>query len=264
MDSKRILTSLIGLPLVFLFMVYGSEQVICFAMMVIGIICMCEYCKVIEKVCTPITWVAILSTSIIYLISVQNLRQPILYYSLPVLMLILFLNVIITEMKISVKDVSYTLLGIIYITGCIAFLSLLTIISKSLLIYAIIVAWSTDIFAYLAGRSFGKHHFSKISPKKTIEGCIVGAIAATIFGTIFFLFNTKIATLNIAFFVIISLVLSIMSQIGDFTASCIKRFADSKDYGNMLPGHGGMLDRIDSLIFIAPFLYMIVCQFGIK
>ena len=125
-----------------------------------------------------------------------------------------------------------------------------------------ITAWTTDIFAYIAGKYFGKHHFSKVSPKKTIEGCIAGTIAALILGIVYsyILKVLEVIDLNGAQYLyigIVTLLLSIISQIGDFTASTIKRAADSKDYGNMLPGHGGMLDRIDSLIFISPFIYML-------
>ena len=134
---------------------------------------------------------------------------------------------------------------------------------KLLFAYSIVLAWATDIFAYLAGKKIGKHHFSKVSPKKSIEGCIAGALAALIFGTIYVailssLNIVSINGINYLFIAILSLILSIISQIGDFAASCIKRFANIKDYGTILPGHGGMLDRIDSLIFIAPFLYMII------
>ena len=130
---------------------------------------------------------------------------------------------------------------------------------KVLFAYAFVISWSTDIFAYLIGKHFGKHKFSKISPKKSIEGCVAGAIGAVIVSIIYMVISnnywgTEFVYSSIA---IVSLGLSLLSQIGDFVASSVKRFVDVKDYGNLLPGHGGMLDRLDSLVFIAPFLYMI-------
>ena len=94
---------------------------------------------------------------------------------------------IINNIKTTFKDVAYTLLGIIYIVGCVIFLSALIILEngKILVGYTIMLSWSTDICAYWAGKTFGKHHFSKVSPKKTIEGCITGALAAVFFGTLY-------------------------------------------------------------------------------
>jgi phosphatidate cytidylyltransferase len=197
---------------------------------------------------------------------------------IPVTILILFLHVIITNMETTFKDVAYTMLGILYITGFIMFLSLIRGLEhgKIILGYTIIVAWATDIFAYLVGKRWGKHKFSKISPKKSIEGCIAGIVGAVV---ICLIYVTVVNVLNIStieaenntlwlsfanpaymyiFIILVSIVLSVISQIGDFVASSIKRFVDTKDYSNLLPGHGGMLDRIDSLIFIAPFVYMIM------
>ena len=164
-------------------------------------------------------------------------------------------------MKITFKDVAYTLVGIMYITIFFMFLELIIKLEhgKVLFAYTFVISWSTDIFAYLIGKKWGKHKFSKISPKKSIEGCIAGAIGAIVVSIIYItisniFWGTEFSYLFIA---IISLVLSLISQVGDFVASSIKRFVEVKDYGNLLPGHGGMLDRLDSLVFIAPFLYMI-------
>ncbi|MCI8482217.1 MAG: phosphatidate cytidylyltransferase [Clostridia bacterium] len=110
------------------------------------------------------------------------------------------------------------------------------------------------------GKAIGKHKFSSISPNKTIEGCIGGVIGAILFGLAFaFAFN-MIFDMNISYITIllIEIVLSVVGQIGDFAASSIKRYVGIKDFSNLIPGHGGMLDRLDSVIFIAPFAYMLL------
>ena len=129
---------------------------------------------------------------------------------------------------------------------------------KILIGYIFVVAWATDIFAYLIGKKFGKHKFSKVSPKKSIEGCIAGILGAVVVATLYTIIINKSFGVNYSCLILSlsAVIFSIISQVGDFTASSIKRFADVKDYGNLLPGHGGMLDRIDSLIFIAPFVYL--------
>lgn len=263
MDLKRVLTTIVGLPMVALLFVLGNQYIIGIAVLIVSIISMYEYFQAVKKVAKPIEWVGYLSN--IYIIGAMFLEtEKLLQFivlSIPVIMLLLFLNVIFTDMKITFKDVSYTLVGIMYVPFFFMFLELIRKLEygKILFAYTFIISWSTDIFAYLIGKNWGKHKFSKISPKKSIEGCFAGAIGAVIVSIIYItisnnFWGTEYSYLSI---VIISLILSLLSQIGDFVASSVKRFVDVKDYGNLLPGHGGMLDRMDSLVFIAPFLYMI-------
>ena len=180
---------------------------------------------------------------------------------LPSIMLILFANVIATDMKISFKDMSYTLLGICYIPVFISFLTLIDAMQngKILIGYILISAWGTDVFAYLIGKKFGKHKFSKVSPKKSIEGCIAGTIGAVLIMVLYAVILNRYFQFNYSYIyvIIVGIVLSLIGQIGDFSASCIKRYVDIKDYSNLLPGHGGMLDRIDSVLFLAPFAYLL-------
>ena len=263
MSLKRILTSLIGMPIITLIIIFSNEYIIDVVLTITAVICMFEYFKVIEKASHPIKWIGYFSTIIIALVAFFELEVlfKIIIFGIPFIILFLFLHIIISEMKITFKDVAYTFLGIFYISIFIMFLGLIRNLNngKVLLGYVFIIAWTTDIFGYLIGKHFGKHFFSKISPKKTIEGSVAGIIGTIIFGTLYILIANNYWGLNINSYLIIgiSALLSIISQVGDFAASSIKRFVDIKDYGNFLPGHGGMLDRIDSLIFIAPFAYMI-------
>jgi len=267
MNLKRVLTSLIGFPLVVLIIALGNAPIIDFAVMIVAIICMYEYIGIISKVCNPIKWVSYLSTILVFLVSVIpfNIMKYILLFAIPITLLILFLHIIISDMKITFKDVAYTFLGIAYVTGFITFIGLIVVEEKGKLAlgYLLMTAWATDVFAFTIGILFGKHHFSKVSPKKSIEGCIAGAFGATLVGFIYTIIANKVGSLQLQgiqyfYAIIIPLVLGLTSQIGDFTESCIKRFANVKDSGNLLPGHGGMLDRIDSVIFSAPFVYLIL------
>lgn len=121
------------------------------------------------------------------------------------------------------------------------------------------VAWICDTFAYLSGMAFGKHKLAPVlSPKKTIEGSIGGTLASVITGGIFgYILSTNMVHNNnlIWVFMIITFVAAIVSQIGDLAASGIKRDHGIKDYGNIIPGHGGIMDRFDSVIFVAPMIY---------
>lgn len=135
--------------------------------------------------------------------------------------------------------------------------------SLYLAIFAFCCSWLTDIFAYFVGIKFGKHKMCpNISPKKTIEGAVGGFVLSIVFNTlIYILVDRYLISLDaiplLAIF-ILSGVLSILSMIGDLTASVIKRNCDIKDFGKIMPGHGGLLDRFDSCIFVFPTLYFVL------
>ena len=166
----------------------------------------------------------------------------------------------LNELKYNINDLAITFMGICYIPLFLMYMPMLLgeQNGKILIWYIIISAWGTDIFAYCIGKRMGKHKFSKISPNKSIEGCIGGTFGAIICTIIYTIIINIFFKLNINIFAItgISIILSVIGQIGDFAASSIKRYVGIKDFSNLLPGHGGMLDRIDSLIFIAPFAYL--------
>lgn len=131
------------------------------------------------------------------------------------------------------------------------------------------VAWVSDSFAYLIGRKFGKHKLCPLlSPNKTIEGSIAGIISSMITGVIFsFLMiaylpaNEKLDMGLIGIMLVITFFASIVSQIGDLAASGIKRNHDIKDYGHLIPGHGGIMDRFDSVIFVTPLVFFLTAVF---
>ena len=131
-------------------------------------------------------------------------------------------------------------------------------------------AWMTDIFAYFVGRFFGKHKLiPEISPKKTVEGSIGGivfcSLSFVLYGFILSYF-TSISLVSYIVLGVVGVIISIVSQIGDLTMSQIKRQFGVKDYGKIFPGHGGMLDRFDSILAVALVLLIacaVVRHFGI-
>lgn len=150
----------------------------------------------------------------------------------------------------------------VYIVGCFTSLLVLRWGKDGAYMYllAFLGAWICDIFAYFVGKFFGKHKLiPEISPKKTIEGSI-GGIIFTILGFIVYglivnnFFSADLSLIKLAIF---GFVLSIVSQIGDLLASTIKRQYGIKDYGTIFPGHGGILDRFDSVMLVAPCLFVL-------
>lgn len=261
MDVKRITSSILGFPLVVIVFLIGNKIVVDIALAIIAFISMNEYFNAVSKVSKPVKWIGYLSCislSIIHIIPQEYLNMGVTL-SIPTILIILFAQIIATDMKTSFKDIAYTFIGIFYVVFFMMFISLIYGMENGniLIWYAIIAAWGTDIFAYVVGKYLGKHKFSKVSPKKSIEGCIGGVLGAILIMIGYTYIANTYWDMNYSYLLIsgIAIVLSFVGQIGDFAASSIKRFVDIKDYSNLIPGHGGMLDRIDSLIFLAPFAY---------
>ena len=263
MDIKRITSGLLGFPLVLIVLIIGNVYVVDIALAIIAILAMDEYFNAIAKIAKPVRWIGYLSCISIALIHVIPEEQLVTtsILAIPVLLLILFIQVIVTEMKTSFKDIAYTFFGIMYVVTLLMFFAKINGMQNGniLIWYAIFAAWGTDIFAYFIGKHFGKHKFSKISPKKSIEGCIAGTVGAVVIMLIYTYVANTFWGMSYSYLAIgiIGIILSVIGQIGDFAASSIKRYVDIKDYSNLIPGHGGMLDRIDSLIFLAPFAYVL-------
>ena len=263
MDIKRVTSALLGFPLVVIILTFGNKYVVDVFLAFVAMLGMQEYFNAISKEAKPVKWLgylACVSIAVVHIIPEslpEQLSRSVLVLLIPTIMLILFLHVIVTNMKINFK-------GMAYVIGCIVFITLLRGIDNGriLIWYAIIAAWGTDIFAYLIGKRFGKHKFSEVSPKKSIEGCIAGAVGAVVIAILYTVAMNSIYNLEYSYVLIgiITVVLSIAGQLGDFAASSIKRYVNIKDYSNLIPGHGGMLDRIDSLMFLAPYAYVLLAM----
>ncbi|WPO77520.1 phosphatidate cytidylyltransferase [Flavobacterium sp. KACC 22761] len=124
-----------------------------------------------------------------------------------------------------------------------------------------ILIWTNDTFAYLVGKSMGKHKlFERVSPKKTVEGFLGGAVFAAFAGflisKLYIQPNPEFSSKSILIWTIIAVIVSIFGTIGDLIESKFKRIAGVKDSGSIMPGHGGILDRLDSVIFVAPIIFL--------
>ena len=160
---------------------------------------------------------------------------------------IVFIN---DDKKYSVDDALFLVGATLFIGLSMNLMILIRNFSILYIIYIIIVPCVTDTFALITGKFIGKHKFApKISPKKTWEGFFGGALWGTICGTVFFstVVNPSLSVFIVGF---ITLCLSIIGQLGDLVFSAIKRHYGAKDFSNLIPGHGGILDRLDSIVFV--------------
>jgi len=168
----------------------------------------------------------------------------------------------------SIRKCATSLFGAIYITVFFSYFYLIRAseMGKITVWLLFIAAWSTDTFAYFTGRAIGKHRLCPdISPKKTSEGAFGGFVGCIICVFVYVKIIAKIngfgvETFNVLFLAALT---SAVSQFGDLAASCIKREVGVKDYGNLIPGHGGILDRFDSSLLIAPIVYYFLQFFDI-
>lgn len=201
-------------------------------------------------------FIVILAYILLELIVIINTKQSYIYNGLNLALIGITLLLLIIPTIFSKKE-KYTTKDALYLIGSIILLGLtfhsiilLENASKPLLLYLFLIAAITDTFAMLIGSLIGKHKLiPSVSPKKTVEGSIAGSIMGTIIPAIFY-YNMVTNNVNIILLTIITLVLSILGQLGDLFFSKIKRENDIKDFSNIMPGHGGILDRLDSFSFI--------------
>jgi phosphatidate cytidylyltransferase len=184
-----------------------------------------------------------------------------------ILILYLFCRIIFGRTECQVGDIAYTLLGIIYIPFLLSFAIMTRNLERGFEFIWLVLIGSimTDVFAYFVGVSLGKNKIiPHISPKKTIEGSIGGAIGCML---IMMLYGKVImnrmgaAPISLYHFAVMGFLCGVVAQFGDWAASAIKRYSGIKDFGNLIPGHGGIMDRVDSILFVSPLVYIYVSLF---
>lgn len=172
-----------------------------------------------------------------------------------VVMLLMLRNVI-TKNIFSFDDAGVITIAMLYIGMGFHYFVEARHVGIPVLFYALFIVWLTDSGAYIFGKQFGKHKLAPhVSPNKTWEGSICGSLLATVIATAW-MYYFSVGNTSLLVAIIVTLVLSIAGQFGDLVESALKRYYQVKDSGKILPGHGGILDRFDSLLFVLPFLHL--------
>jgi phosphatidate cytidylyltransferase len=179
-----------------------------------------------------------------------------LFFVISLLVLSVLYMVTSRNLSSTISSIGMSLFGILYVGFLFSYIFLIRkgVDGKEWVLFLIATVWAGDICAYLGGMAFGRHKlYPKISPNKTFEG-LGGAMAGSVIMALAFsaLFLPGLGRGASIFF---GIGLAVFGQIGDFIESMLKRSAQVKDSGSLIPGHGGMLDRLDSLLFTAPFLH---------
>lgn len=177
------------------------------------------------------------------------------------LLIVLMLLYVFLYPKYKIGQITNIFFGLFYVAVMLSFIYKVRMSNDgAFLVWLIFIGgWGSDTCAYCVGMLFGKHKFlPKLSPKKSLEGCIGGVVGAALlgllYGTIFKSNIVDVKNAQVAYAIICG-ASSVISQLGDLAASAIKRDYELKDFGTLIPGHGGILDRFDSIIFVAPIVY---------
>ena len=258
----RIITALIGIPFL-LYIIISGGWVLKVSIIVISLIGVHEIYNAFSKDYNPIRVVGYVGALLIS--SALFYEEFPLRLVIGLLIPIILVGVVKAYPDHTVIDASLTLFGALYLGLLFPFISLVREMpTGGFFVWLIFIsAWGTDTFAYFTGYFLGKNKLAPVlSPKKTIEGAVGGVVGAALLALVYTwgygrYYNGDVMQ-YLLIIPIITALTSVVAQLGDLSASAIKRFFDVKDFGYILPGHGGILDRFDSVLFTAPFVYAVL------
>ncbi|MFY0714803.1 phosphatidate cytidylyltransferase [Seonamhaeicola sp. NFXS20] len=242
---------------------FQNEHALIILFFVFGFICLAEFKKLVQlKGIFPYIIYVVLYFIFVYWKLVLNTHLGLDEATQILMVITIFVELFLIKDLFSEKTIPLFaskkfLLTTFYLSSAFVFIILIAnyqnIYNSTILLGAFILIWVNDSFAYLVGKNFGKQKlFAKISPKKTVEGFLGGLFFSCVAS--YFIANFT-ETLNFSNWLILSIIISVFGTIGDLIESKFKRQAGVKDSGVIMPGHGGLLDRLDSIIFAAPFIY---------
>lgn len=287
---KRILTAVVLIPIVLLLVLAAPVPVLAFVTGLVALLSVDELLKLSEHYdVRPFRWATYIVVALFFIFIAVNpggntdllSTAGVIYVAVLLAALLPFIFATIGMKRVDLRTAFPAAMVSVFAFGYIALpLGLLVQVREQwlgafLILYLLLIVWAGDIFAYFVGKSVGRHLMSpRISPKKTWEGAFASLAASLIIGALLFnyagpissaLLNAHLIDKKDGLFalqkpllwptLLLSAVLNIAAQLGDLVESLIKRGAGVKDSGSLLPGHGGMLDRIDALLFAAPILW---------
>ncbi|AWZ48676.1 phosphatidate cytidylyltransferase [Clostridiaceae bacterium 14S0207] len=253
---ERYVGVLVLLPIFILIFIGG--QYLKFLTLILSLIGLYEFYTILKAKNYHTFNIVSYAFTIIYFLTSKNLSTD-KFLLILIAFVAICLSIPVFNLKHNFIEAALTIFGFLYVT--LMFSLIPKIEAKDFGNYFVwlvfISSWGSDTFAYYFGRIFGRNKLCpKVSPKKTVEGAIGGLIGSILgcllYGIIIYKFGVHINLYN---YLIIGLIGGILSQIGDLSASIIKRYLEVKDYGKIIPGHGGILDRFDSILFVSSVVY---------
>ena len=263
--KTRLLSAIVLIVILLAVVFIAADWVFSLAVCALTFMIMAELTKVMRLETKP----GIVITNYIFAAAYMALgflnletQTPFVYLITILFVMTLGAFVVLDNSRIKLSDVCASIFLVVYSVVFLMHLSFIRRLDNgiALLFMALIGAYVTDTGAYFTGLSIGKHKLiPTVSPNKTVEGA-VGGIAAAICGFIIYgvIMSSMGFNVNYALLIILGALCAVVAQLGDLTASVIKRNYSVKDFGHLIPGHGGMVDRVDSLMFVAPVVYYFI------
>lgn len=258
--ATRLISAIVGIAVLFAIVLSGSMTALSIALCVCALIGMYELYKAFGFLKKPLL---VLSggAMTVFLMMSRGLSCGIILGMFFVYALILVCQLLADHKNFGFPEFATAAFCVIYVP--LPLLALLNLRHEPngffLLWIALGGAWVTDSFAYFSGRLFGKHKLCPdISPKKTVEGSVGGTVCTVLIGLLYGFLISRYADVSVNYVTlsVLAVICAVVSQMGDLTASVIKREKGVKDFGNLMPGHGGFMDRFDSTLFVAPAVYL--------
>lgn len=255
--NNRYLGAVVIAPFI-LFLFIGGVY-LKYAIMIISLMGMYEFYNAAEKKgIKAINKIGYIICIAYYISMGHEVNYKFIFLSLMISIFVLMCTAVL-DLKYNFIDISITVLGFLYASVFFSFIVLVNNMNygRYLVWIIFISSWICDTAAYYSGRFFGKKKLCpELSPKKTVEGSIGGVAGSTISCTLFGIFAVHMGVpVHIYHYIAIGILCGVFSQFGDLFASSIKRYAGIKDYSNLIPGHGGILDRFDSVLFSGVIVY---------
>lgn len=262
---QRIITAIIAL-LIFVPVLFFSEYIIFdVTMAVISVMALYELLSCVNMIRKYLVSIPALAVSFTVPLLYRYFKAEIVVFVMIIFLFYLLYATVFAHKKYNFNDIALVYFSTAYITVSLTSVLIIRSLKFGEYLYLLIFigAWVTDTFAYFTGKLFGKHKFApNLSPNKTVEGSAGGMIfcaaAFVVYGIIVIKLRNRDIEPNYFVLAVTGVIISIFAQIGDFTASAIKRNYAKKDFGSVFPGHGGVLDRFDSVLGVAPVLMMIL------
>lgn len=259
MFKTRLLSGIL-LIIIALATIISGGDVLFATLLMISFIGMTEIYRVLEISGTLLGGVGYVAAAVYYLLLRMNRTDMVVMLAIAFL-IVLMMVYVFTYPKYRSEQVMLAFFGLFYVTFMLSYVYQIRMLPQGAFIVwlVFICSWGSDTCAYCVGMLIGKHKMApKLSPKKSIEGAVGGVVGAALLGAAYAAIMNRTMTgadAGVVQYALIGAVGALISMVGDLAASAIKRNHDIKDYGNLIPGHGGILDRFDSVIFTAPIIY---------
>lgn len=261
MFKTRLLSGIV-LVILALFLIISGHEILLFATLAISCIGMFELYRVFKMEKTVLAGVGYLA-AIVYYCNLQWKFLPDLMILFMAFLILLMFVFVFAYPKFHADQVMEAFFGFFYVAVMLSYVYQIRTLERGLYLAFLVFlcSWGCDTCAYCVGMLIGKHKMSpKLSPKKSVEGAVGGVAGAALLTALYcFIFRSPmhLERGEIVILAVIAAIAGLISMVGDLTASAIKRNYDIKDYGKLIPGHGGILDRFDSMIITAPIIYFL-------